>query len=191
MISPWIYSQGWVRSIGQGGTTSVDAHADAADEVAETDGEASPEQGVAGEDVRGRVELLNVGELVQLGGEDDGHDDAVDGHDLAEDDGDQVLGPYPGRLDTSADDRDARRPDAPACVSPSPCDVVCRRTMRTLRRRDRCTARCPNSPMCRGKRFRETVRPGRCYYHCDRVPITCAHTLKASPSFWKSMSVRR
>lgn len=42
---------------------------------------------------------------VDVRGEDNRHDDAVDSHDLAEDDGDQILGSYSGRLDPSSDDR--------------------------------------------------------------------------------------
>jgi hypothetical protein len=61
--------------------------------------------------------LFDVGELGQLRGEDNGHDDAVDGDDLAEDDGDQVLRSNPGRLDTSTEDGDAGCPDSPVSVS--------------------------------------------------------------------------
>lgn len=42
---------------------------------------------------------------VDVRGENNGHDDAVDSHDLAENDGDQVLRSYSRRLDPSTDDR--------------------------------------------------------------------------------------
>lgn len=53
----------------------------------------------------------------EFGGEDDGHDDAVDGDDLAEDDGDQVLGPDAWRFNTAAEDGGAGDEDAPGVVS--------------------------------------------------------------------------
>ena len=106
-----------VRSIGQGSATSVDAHAYTADQVAHAHGYSSPEQRVSGEVVRSRVQQLRVGELVHLGGEDDGHDDTVNSDDFAEDDGDQVLGSYPWRLDTSTDDGHTGCPDAPLRLS--------------------------------------------------------------------------
>jgi hypothetical protein len=54
---------------------------------------------------------------LELGGEYDGHDDAVDGHHLTEDDGDEVLGRYPRRFDTAPDDGRAGDEDAPGTVS--------------------------------------------------------------------------
>lgn len=50
---------------------------------------------------------------LELSGEHDGHDDAVDGDDLAEDDGDQVLGPDSWRLDTSTENGGTGDEDAP------------------------------------------------------------------------------
>lgn len=102
-----------VCSICQRSATSVDAHRDAANQVAHAHGQASPEEGISAKVVVSRVELLRVGHLGQLGGEDDGHDDAVDGDDFAEDDGDQILGSYPGRLDAATDNGHARGEDAP------------------------------------------------------------------------------
>jgi hypothetical protein len=110
-------SQCRVRSICQRRATSVDAYTNTADQVAHSHGQSSPEQSISGEHVGGGVYLLDVGELGQLGGEDDGHDDAVDGDDFAKDNGDQVLRSYPGRLDTSAEDGDAGCPDSPMTVS--------------------------------------------------------------------------
>ena len=106
-----------VCSIGQGRATSVDAHAYTADQVAHAHGYSSPEQRVSGEVVGSRVQQLRVRELVHLGGEDDGHDDAVDGDDFAKDDGDQVLSSYPWCLDTSTEDGHTGCPDAPSQLS--------------------------------------------------------------------------
>ena len=50
---------------------------------------------------------------LKFSGEDDGHDDAVDGHDFAEDDRDQVLRSYPRGLDAAAEDRGAGDEDSP------------------------------------------------------------------------------
>lgn len=109
--------QSRVGSVSQSSATSVDAYADTANEVAHANGDSSPEQGVSSEVVGARVKQLGVGELVHLGGEDDGHDDAVDGDDFAEDDGDQVLGSYPRCLDTSTDDGHTGGPDSPLRLS--------------------------------------------------------------------------
>jgi hypothetical protein len=116
MSSGW-YSQCRVRSIGQRRATSVDAYTNTADQVAHSHSQSSPEQGITGEHVGRRVYLLNVVELGELGGEDDGHDDAVDGDDFAENNGDQVLRSYPGCLDTSTEDGDTSGPDSPGSMS--------------------------------------------------------------------------
>jgi hypothetical protein len=50
---------------------------------------------------------------LELGREDDGHDDAIYGDDFAEDDGDEVLGADAGRFNTAADDGGAGYEDAP------------------------------------------------------------------------------
>ena len=105
--------QSGISSIGQSGATSVDSNRDTANQVAHADCETSPEQRVASEVVGAGVELLSIRDRLHLGGEDDGHDDAVDGHDFAEDDGDQVLGSYPRRLDTSTHDGHTGCPDSP------------------------------------------------------------------------------
>lgn len=102
-----------ISRIGQGGTTAVDANGDTADQVAHADGDAGPEQGEASE-----VRRIGVGtgalERADLGGEDNGHDDTVDGDDLAEDDGDEVLGTDARRPNATAEDRGAGDEDAPA-----------------------------------------------------------------------------
>lgn len=102
-----------IGGIRQCGAGAVDADTDAADEVAHADGDAAPEEGVAGVEVGAGVELV-LGDELDLGAEDDGHDDAVDGDDLAEDDADQVLGPDPWRLHPAAEDRGPCDEYAPA-----------------------------------------------------------------------------
>jgi hypothetical protein len=106
-----------IRSICKGCATSVDAHADTADQVAHAHGESGPEQRISGEDVGGRVDLLDVVDLVELRGEDDGHDDAVNGDDFAEDNGDQVLRSNSRCFDTSTQDGYTCCPDSPKIAS--------------------------------------------------------------------------
>jgi hypothetical protein len=101
-----------IGSISQGGAAPVDADGDTAYQVAHADGDAGPEERVARVVGVSRVRGLAL-ERVQLGGEDDGHDDAVDRDDLAEDDGDQVLGADARGLDAAAEDGRARDEDAP------------------------------------------------------------------------------
>jgi hypothetical protein len=48
-----------------------------------------------------------------LGGEDDGHDDAVNCDDFAEDDGDEILRSYPRSFHTSTDDGGPCYEDSP------------------------------------------------------------------------------
>jgi hypothetical protein len=105
--------QGTISSIGQGSTAAVDANSHTAHQVAEADGQTGPEQGVASKVRVGRehVGALDAGDL---GGEDDGHDDTVDGDDLAEDDGDEVLGSDSGSLDACTEDGRSGNEDAPA-----------------------------------------------------------------------------
>ena len=108
-----------IRSIGEGGTAAVDADSDTTDQVARADGEAGPEQGEAGVVGLCVVELLAL-DAVQLGGEDDGHDDAVDRDDFAKNNGDKVFGSYPRCFDTTSEDRGSSDEDAPTkrpCVS--------------------------------------------------------------------------
>jgi hypothetical protein len=100
--------------------------------------------------------------MVQLRGEDDGHNDAVDGNDFAEDDGDQVLRSYPWRLDTSADDGDTGRPDSPGYMSELYATACMgEHTTLTLRLTGRCIVRCLNSRKCTVIRFRGIARPSK------------------------------
>ena len=54
--------------------------------------------------------------MLQFGAEDDAHDDAVDGDDFAEDDGDEVFGADAGGFDAAAQDRGAGDEDAPVSM---------------------------------------------------------------------------
>lgn len=104
-----------ICGIRKGGTAAVDPHADAADEIAHSDRQSRPEEGIAGIIVRTRVEGLfrHHGEF---GGEDDGHDDTVDCDDLAENNRNQILGSYPRRFDATSEDGGSCDKDAPAVV---------------------------------------------------------------------------
>lgn len=81
------YVQGGVSSICERSTAAVDTDSDTAHQVAHADSQTCPEQS------KTRVVSLGVVQLSALDagqfcGEDDGHDDTVDGDDFAEDDGD-------------------------------------------------------------------------------------------------------
>lgn len=104
--------QRWIRGVRQGRTATVDADRDATNQIAHANRQATPEQRKARVIVRRRVDRLD-GDGFELGGEDDGHDDAVDGHDFAEDDGDEVLCSYPRGFDAAADDGSAGDKDSP------------------------------------------------------------------------------
>mmetsp|Transcript_11322 Transcript_11322/g.34845 ORF Transcript_11322/g.34845 Transcript_11322/m.34845 type:complete len:230 (-) Transcript_11322:168-857(-) len=96
-----------------------DAHGDAARDVGQPDADAGREERVAREiplvvvPVLRQHARLHLRAVADLGEEEDREDDAVDGRRLAEDDGDEVLGPDPRRLDGRADERRPRQPDAP------------------------------------------------------------------------------
>lgn len=104
-----------VGGISQCSARAVDAHGHAADEIASTNGEASPEEGEAGV-VRVGVGQDVIADVADFGREDDGHDDAVDGDDLAEDNADQVLGADTRCLDAGAEDGRARDENAPVAT---------------------------------------------------------------------------
>lgn len=101
-----------VRSVGQRSAGAVDSNTDTADQVAHADKRAAPEKGVSGVVVAPRVCGVTAN-LSQLGGEDDAHDDSVDGDDLAENNRDQVLGADSWRLDTTTEDRSSGNEDSP------------------------------------------------------------------------------
>ena len=98
-----IHIQTWIRCIGQRSTAAIDSHTDTTDQVAHADRDARPKQRVASVVIASRVYVVRwYG--VQLRGEDNGHDNAIDGNDFAEDDRDEVLGSYPWGFDTATDD---------------------------------------------------------------------------------------
>lgn len=107
-----MYSQTWICRVRQGSTRPVDTDRDAADQIARADQESGPEESITGEIVSRRVNP-RPRYILHLGGEDNAHDDAVDGHDFTEDDGDQVLSPNSRCLDTSSEDGRACDEDAP------------------------------------------------------------------------------
>lgn len=107
-----MYSQTWISRVRQGSTRPVDADRDTTDQIARADQESGPEECITGEIVSRRV-YPRARYILHLGGEDNAHDDAVDGHDFTEDDGDQVLGPDSWCLDTSSEDGRACNEDAP------------------------------------------------------------------------------
>ncbi len=164
--------QGGIGSIRQRGAAPVDADGDAAHQVAHADCDARPEEGKARVVAVGRVGGLAL-DGVQLAREDDGHDDAVDGDDLAEDDGDEVLGADARGADTAAKDGRAGDEDAPG-------DVLLwdrgrgggvriasgKRTMLRRQLRGLCRGRCPGLPRRRARRIRGRRRP-RWFEMCE------------------------
>ena len=110
-----LHSQARIRSIRQRSTTPIDPHANPTDQITHPDRDARPEECVASILIRARQHGRFIHGF-QLGGEDDGHDDAVDGDDFAEDDGDKVLGSDPRRFDSAAQDRCAGYEDAPSFI---------------------------------------------------------------------------
>ena len=107
------YSQTRIRCIRQRRTAPIDAHGHSAYQVAHAHRQATPEERIARIVVAARVHVVTR-DQVEFCGEDDGHDDAVDGDDFAEDDGDEVLGPYSWGFDAAAQDGGAGYEDAPA-----------------------------------------------------------------------------
>jgi hypothetical protein len=113
-------SQRGVRSIGQGSAGTVDADTDTADQVAHADQHSAPEQRISGVVVAARVRSV-AADLSQFGREDNAHNDTVDGYNLTENDGDQILGADAWCLDTTTEDRSSSNEDSPvfqvsACV---------------------------------------------------------------------------
>lgn len=104
--------QAGVSSIGERSTATVDANRNTADQVASADQETRPEQSKASVVVAARSGSVRA-DRGHLCRKDNGHDDAVDGDDFAEDDGDQVLCSDSGGLDTTTEDGCAGDEDAP------------------------------------------------------------------------------
>lgn len=159
---PW-HLQAGVCRVGQSSTAAVDADRDTADQVAHANRDTSPEERESGVVVGSRVKGIAADGL-DLGREDDGHDNAVDSDDLAKDDGDQVLGPYPGRLDTSTENGATGDENTPANLVSKllvfSLGFSCWHTMQRPPRTDRCRGRCPCLPTCTAKRSRGIVQPG-------------------------------
>lgn len=86
------HSQARVGSIRQCSTTSVDSDGDTAYQIAHADRDSRPEQGIAGVHIRPRVQVISI-DWAELRGKDDRHDNAVDRHDFAENNRDQILRP--------------------------------------------------------------------------------------------------
>lgn len=92
-----------IRSISQSRTRPVDPHTNTTHQVAHADQQSRPEQRKACVVVAAAVERI-AGDGLNLRGKHDGHDDAVDGDDFAEDDGDEVLGADARGFDAAAQD---------------------------------------------------------------------------------------
>lgn len=107
-----IHSQAWISSISQSSAATVDSNRDTTDHVARSDQQSRPEQRVSSVVVGARVHGIPFHQR-HLRTKNNGHNDAVDGDDLAEDDGNEVLGSYPWRLDTTADDGGSGDEDSP------------------------------------------------------------------------------
>ena len=105
--------QAWIRSVGQCRTGPVDTDTDSTNEIAHAHEHARPEQRISGVVVAAAVECI-AADGGEFGGEDDGHDDAVDGDNFAEDDGDEVFGADSRGFDAAAEDGGAGDEDAPA-----------------------------------------------------------------------------
>jgi hypothetical protein len=161
-----INSQGRIRSICQRSTTSVDADTDTADQIAHSDRQSRPEQRISGVVVTRRVYIISR-YWWDLGGKDDGHDDAVDSDDFAEDNGDEIFGPDSRCLYATADDGGTGDENAPIVIVRFRLwYCICRRCalrIRTRQRRRRiglCRGQCPYLPMRTARCFRERLRPG-------------------------------
>ena len=92
---------------------AVDAHTDTTDQIAHSDRQTGPKEGVASVVVGACVELV-FGDHLDQRGKDDRHNDTVDGDDFAEDDGDEVLRSYSWSFDAASEDGCAGDEDAPA-----------------------------------------------------------------------------
>lgn len=110
--------QARIGSISESGATSVDANGNTANQIAEPNGDASPEQRISSVVVALGVDLA-LGDRDELRGENDRHNHTVDSHNLAENDGNQVLGPDSGCPNTTADDRGAGEEDTPVVRRPA------------------------------------------------------------------------
>lgn len=108
--------QAGVSSVSKRSTTAVDTNRDTADKVASADQKTRPEQSETSVVVAARSCGVRA-DRGHLCRKDDGHDDTVDGDDLAENDGDQVLCSDSGSLDTTSEDRGAGNENTPVFKS--------------------------------------------------------------------------
>lgn len=105
--------QAGIGSVGESSATTVNTHGDTANQIAESHSDATPEECIPRIVVALGVDLA-LGHRVELRGVDDRHDDAVNSHDFAENDGNQVLGSDSGCSNTTTNDRGACEEDTPA-----------------------------------------------------------------------------
>lgn len=105
-----LHEQRGVLSIGQGARTARDTDAYTAKEIGQTDSHATPEEGKRGMEIG---VLGSRAKVLKLALEDDGNNDTVDGHGLAENDTDQILRSDPGSLDGSTQQAGASDEDTP------------------------------------------------------------------------------
>lgn len=98
----------WVRSIGESSPAANLAHTDATNQVDHACGNSSSKHGVSREPVPGLDLEVSFskgrGVSLELSSKHNSNNQSIDGHSLAEDDRDQVLGFDPGCLDTATDD---------------------------------------------------------------------------------------
>lgn len=92
-----------ISGIGQSSSTAVDTNSNTADQIATSNSDTCPEQRKTGVVSLSVVDNSFVN-IANLRGENDGHDDTVDGNDFAEDDRNQVLGSDSRSLDSGTED---------------------------------------------------------------------------------------
>lgn len=96
-------------------TTAVDTDSNTANEIAQSNSNAGPEESKASVVGVARVQI-GTGDGVDLSREDNGHDDTVDGDDFAENDGDQVLCSDTRSFNTAAENRRSGNEDSPTML---------------------------------------------------------------------------
>ena len=111
-MSEW-YVQRTISGVSQSSTTTVDADCQTTDKIAESNSDSSPEESETSIVCIGRVGISRRGGSFDLGGENNGHDDSVNGDNFAENNGDQVFGSDTRRFDTGAENRGSRNENTP------------------------------------------------------------------------------
>lgn len=107
------YTQRTISGVGQSSTTAVDADSQTTNEIAESNSDSSPEESETSIVGVGRVGISSGSGAFDLGGEDNGHNNSVNGDDFAENNGDQVLGSDARSFDTGAENRGSCDEDTP------------------------------------------------------------------------------